>query len=245
MARSRRRVIHAVGGKFGLLLVALIALLLSTPLLAEGWVWNLVIGLFASVVLVASLQAARPGPASLWIGMFLALLDLAMGRLVFVEGGRWLVLLQAFLWLTSLAYVTVTILDAVFEKTSVDVESLQAALCVYLLLGLFWVYVFSLIELAAPGSFILRGERQLPWSDNASRRSEFLRFVLLSYSTLTSTRLGELTPATGFAILCACLESLSGHIYLAVVIARLVAMQVGQTIRDRAQDRARSDSTCD
>jgi hypothetical protein len=134
--RAGSWLLRAVGGKFGYLLVALIALLLSAPLVVEGWGWNLLLGLFASAVLVASLQAARPGRRSLRVGLALALADLGIGRLVLIEGGRWLVVLQAVLWLSTLVYVTFAILDAIFGREGVDVETLQAALCVYLLLGL-------------------------------------------------------------------------------------------------------------
>src|SRR5262249_15941787 len=113
--RAGSWVLRAVGGKFGSLLVALIALLLSTPLVVEGRGWNLLPGLFASAVLVASLQAARPGRRSLRLGLALALADLGIGRLVLVEGARWLVVVQAVLWLATLLYVTFTILDAIFR----------------------------------------------------------------------------------------------------------------------------------
>lgn len=96
--------LRSVGGRFGSLLCSLIALLLSAPLIVEGWGWNLLLGLSASGVLVAGLQAARPGGRSLRIGLALAAADLAIGRLVFLEGARWLVVLQAALWLSTLVY---------------------------------------------------------------------------------------------------------------------------------------------
>jgi hypothetical protein len=123
--------LRAVGGKFGALLIALVALLLSAPVIVEGWGWNLLLSLFASAVLLAGLQAARPSRRSFRIGLALAAADLGIGRLVFIAGTRWLVVMQAALWLAALIYVTVTILDAVFTRKSVDVETLQAALCVY------------------------------------------------------------------------------------------------------------------
>jgi hypothetical protein len=124
-----------------------------------------------------------------------------------------------------MGYVTFTILGAVFETKHVDVETLQAALCVYLLVGLIWAYLYDLIELAAPGSFRSQGAPMIAWSDDPSRRSEFLRLLILSYSKLTSSGSEDLAPATGFARISVCLEALSGQVYLAVVIARLVGMQ--------------------
>jgi len=234
--RAKSPLLRAAGGKFGYLLVALIALLLTAPLIVDGWFWNLLLGLFASVVLVAGLQAARPGRRSAMVGSILAVADLAIGRLVFIEGCRWLVVLQAGLWLSTLILVSIAILDAVFEMPSVDVGTLQAALCVYLLLGLIWVYLFALLELAAPGSFRSPARPLVSWSDDPSRRSEIMQLFILSYATLTSTRAGDLTPASGFASICCCLESLSGHFYLAVVIARLIAIHVRQTSPEKMSE---------
>ena len=73
MMRARPRLFQAFGGRFGFLLLALIALMLSTPLVVRGWAWDLLLGLFASVVLVACLCAARPGRDSLRLGLILGL----------------------------------------------------------------------------------------------------------------------------------------------------------------------------
>src|SRR5271157_6020369 len=78
--RARVHLIRAAGGKFGYLLMALIALLLSAPLLVDGRIWNLGLKLFASAVLVASLYAARPGRRSLTLGLILATIDLGVGQ---------------------------------------------------------------------------------------------------------------------------------------------------------------------
>src|SRR5208337_1338381 len=128
----------------------------------------------------------------------------------------WLVVMQAALWLAALIYVTVTILDAVFTRKSVDVETLQAALCVYLLLGLIWVWVYALIALAEPSSFRSQGVPQVAWTDAPSRRAEFMRLLVFSYSTLTSSGLGDFTTGNSFASICANLEALTAQIYLAV-----------------------------
>jgi hypothetical protein len=227
--------LRAVSGKFGHLLLALVALLVSSPMIVEGGLWDLLLRLFASAVLVASLQAARPGRRSLWIGLGLAVVDLVIGRLTLIAGARWLVVLQVALWLGTLIFVTIVILDAVFTSENVDAETVQAVLCAYLLLGLIWVFLYGLIDLADPSSFrLLRGVR-LVWSDGPTRRADFLRLLVFSYSTLTTSGFGDLAPASGFASICANLEALSGQVYLTVVIARVVGMQVERLHRRRTQ----------
>jgi hypothetical protein len=162
------------------------------------------------------------------VGLLLAVADFAIGRLAILEGGRWLLLLQIVLWLSILVFVTGTILEVIFESERVEIETLQAALCVHLLLGLLWAFVYALIEVAAPGSFLTERGPRIALADEQSRWAGFLRLLVFSYSALTTTGFGGLTPASSFASICANLEALTAQVYLAVVIARLVGIRAAQ-----------------
>jgi hypothetical protein len=224
-ARPKSKVLRAAGGRFGLLLVALIALMATTPLVLDQPRGNLLLGLFTDVALVASLHAAQPGRRALAVGIALAVADLLIGRLVHVEGGWWLVALQAALWLATLVFVVTMILETMFESEDVTIETLQASLCVYLLFGLMWVFIYSLIDLAAPGSFEHSGGAKAGWNDPHARRVEFMRLFTFSYATLSGSDYGGLSAANEFSAIASSLEAMMGQIYLAVVIARLVGIQ--------------------
>jgi hypothetical protein len=228
------RLLAAAGGKFGVLLVALVALMAAAPLIVAGPVSDAVLRLFTGAVLVASLHAARPGGKPVVVGLALALADLLIGRCTAHFGTRWLVLLQTVLWMSTLIYVTATILRAIFESREVTVETLLAALCVFLLIGLFWAFAFTLIELTLPGSFRATHGPGLAWADEQSRTTEFMRLFVLSCATLSGSNCAEIAPATGFASNAASLEAMTGQIYLAVVIARLVALHATPTPRGAA-----------
>ena len=76
---ARSRLLRAAERKFGLLLVALIALLASAPLIVDRPAGHIAFALFADAVLVASLHAARPGGSTLAVGLLLAVADFAIG----------------------------------------------------------------------------------------------------------------------------------------------------------------------
>jgi len=61
-----------------------------------------------------------------------------------------------------------------------------------------------------------------------------MRMFVFSYATLSGSGCAEIVPATGFASNAASLEAMTGQIYLAVVIARLVALHVTPTPRGTA-----------
>jgi hypothetical protein len=141
-------------------------------------------------------------------------------------GARWLVLLQTVLWLSTLIYVIATILRAIFASREVTVETLLAALCVFLLMGLLGAFAFTLIDLTLPGSFQALHGPGVVWADERSRATEFMRLFVFSYATLSGSNYAEVAPATGFARNAASLEAMTGQIYLAVVVARLVGLHV-------------------
>jgi hypothetical protein len=144
-----------------------------------------------------------------------------------IHGSRWLLFSQALLWMLAMAYVTVEILEWVLGRDEVGLETLQAAFCVYVLLGLIWAFLYVLVEVSAPGSFQMQQGPPVAWADVSSRRLHFVRLFIFSYATLTATGYGELTASGPFAEMLACLEAMTAQVYLAVVIARLVGMQVG------------------
>ena len=158
------------------------------------------------------------------IGLALALADYLIGRFTSLFGTRWLVLLQTVLWMSTLVYVMATILRAIFASREVTVETLLAALCIFLLMGLFWAFAFTLIDLTSPGSFRASEEPGLVWVDETSSATEFMRLFVFSYATLSGSNYAEIAPATGFACNAASLEAMTGQVYLAVVIARLVGL---------------------
>jgi hypothetical protein len=217
--------LSAAGGKFGLLLVALVALMGVAPLIPSP-MSEAVLTLFTGAVLVASLHAARPGGRPMAVGLALALADFLIGRCTAHFGTRCLVLLQTLLWLTTLIYVIATILRAVFASREVTVETLLAALCFFLLIGLFGAFAFTLIDLAFPGAFRASHGPGLVWADERSRATGFMRPFVFSYATLSEANYADIAPATGFARNSASLEAMTGQIFLAVVAAPLVGLHV-------------------
>jgi len=106
-------------------------------------------------------------------------------------------------------------------------DTLYQAVSVYLLLGLVGAMAYALLEVVNPGSF--------HFGDNTIASDARLdRFLGFSFTTLTTLGYGNISPATPKADALATFQAVAGQIYIAVVIARLVAIEIGQ--------RSRSDS---
>jgi hypothetical protein len=93
---------------------------------------------------------------------------------------------------------------------------LYISVSLYLLLGIFYFAVFNLLDTLHPGSFVYAGIS----ADNQIRRYSHLYFSL---ATLTTLGYGDIVPATPFARILSVLEAVTGVLYIAITVARLVA----------------------
>ncbi len=224
--RASNWMARVFGGRFGLLMILLLFQLLMTPIFIDNNRSQTLLALFGSAVMIASIHAARPAGRAWTVGIVLAVADFLIGRIVAMPGARWLVAVQAALWISSMLFVIKAILDVIFSRgNKVSVETLQAALCVYLLAGLLWTYFYASMDLVIPNGFLSHGEPRSMWVDDATRHRYFLQFLLFSFATQSAAPYDGLAPGTGFTNMCSFLQAMTSQIYLAVVIARLVGIQ--------------------
>jgi hypothetical protein len=98
-------------------------------------------------------------------------------------------------------------------------------MCAYLLLGMVWAMVFSLIEILAPGSF-LHGGQPLVAILSETRQPPISGFIYYSFVTLTTLGYGDITPNSSPAAAFSSLEAVTGQFYIAILVARLVALHI-------------------
>ena len=113
-----------------------------------------------------------------------------------------------------LIFAPLVILRHIATHTSVTGETILGAICVYLLYGMSFAFVFILVGVGSPSGFFGSGHQ-------GNTTSNYLFF---SYTTLTTVGYGNLVPATQLGQSLAMLEALSGQIFLVIVVARLVAL---------------------
>ena len=99
------------------------------------------------------------------------------------------------------------------RSTKVDAEHIYAALSAYMLAGIFFGVVYHSVESVWPGSFNIAGAQ-----------GEFPLFdaMYFSFVTLATLGYGDLLPVSEVARGLAVIEAVSGQLFLAVMIARLV-----------------------
>jgi voltage-gated potassium channel len=122
-----------------------------------------------------------------------------------------------FLVALLLAMTGLAILGRILRHRHVSIETMFGAVCVYILIGLFFSSLFIGIALSSAahhlGPFLAQ-----PGPHNSSD------YVYLSFVTLTTVGFGDLTPYTDLARSVVVLEALIGQIFLVTLVARLVTL---------------------
>jgi len=118
--------------------------------------------------------------------------------------------------LTATLMIALVLLAQVFREGPVTSYRVQGAIAVYLLFGAGWAHAYHLTAILHPGSF------NAPAGDMNSP----LDWTYFSFVTLSTVGYGDVTPVRPIARMLAVGEALTGQLYLAVLIARLVAMEV-------------------
>jgi hypothetical protein len=99
------------------------------------------------------------------------------------------------------------------QKQRVSIEALLGALCVYLLLGMFYSFVFGALDR-------LGGEQFFAQPGTVATTSTCLYF---SFTTLTTVGYGDLTAATNLGHTLSASEALLGQVYLVTVLSLIVS----------------------
>jgi hypothetical protein len=113
----------------------------------------------------------------------------------------------------------------VSREGPVTAHRIRGAIALYLLIAMLFAFLYGLIESLAPGSFNMPGD----WSRAASSSGE--AFYYFSIVTLTTVGFGDITAVHPFVRSLVMLEALIGQLYPAILLARLVTLEL-ETRRD-------------
>ena len=107
----------------------------------------------------------------------------------------------------------VAISRRIFAQRFISTETVLGAICVYLLIGFSFSFIYSGVAYVS-GTPFFAGLSEASSND----------YLFFSYSTLTTVGYGNLVPVGSIGQTFAMLEALFGQIYLVIVVARLVSL---------------------
>jgi len=108
--------------------------------------------------------------------------------------------------------VASTVAFGIVDQGEVNAQSVTGAICVYLLLGLMFTFLYGAVAALGSGPFFTNGT-----DGTLSLRLYF------SYVTLATVGYGDYTPKGDLGHMLAVIEALLGQLYLVTVVALLVS----------------------
>mgnify|MGYP001813708678 FL=1 len=106
---------------------------------------------------------------------------------------------------------------------SVDLNKLIGTVALYLMIGLIWAVLYTMVLIVWPDAF--HGIESGNWYDNLAETTYF------SFVTLTTLGYGDISPARPIAEVLVVLEAVIGMFYVATVVASLVGAMISRRSR--------------
>ncbi|HYW80703.1 MAG TPA: potassium channel family protein [Thermoguttaceae bacterium] len=220
------------GRKYVVLLSSVVLLIVLYPILRSQHFDKESLNILLSLVLAAAIfalsQRRRPFLLALVLGI--PALSLTWGPNVAGAASETvygsLVVVRFCAHLILLSYAAILILYDVLHGGPVTADKLCGSMCVYLLIGVIWAVLYSLIEYDSPGSFAVTQAALALDARNGSGYEAFATLEYFSFVTLTTLGFGDVTPASSAARTLTSFEAVLGQLYLAVMIARLVGLHI-------------------
>jgi hypothetical protein len=215
------------------LLALLTAAFVLLPFLLENEAVGASVRIAIEIMLIGLVLRLNVGRTVVAFVIGIAVLDAIADWTASFHSVPALTLVRLALALGFFGTVAVLIGSTVWRQRDVGAESILAIVAVYLLLGLCWALAFSIVEYLQPGSFQNICEARVGEIGCRAEIADFPRAYYFSFVTLTTLGYGDVVPVSRAAEGVAAMASVSGQLFIAILIARIVGMYIAQQSVER------------
>lgn len=196
-------------------LLALIMAAFAIEGIAEPGRWELVLlTALLAATLMTSLRVAdarrgwrRAAGIILLALVALSLADALTGNV----NERWARLANALLVALAPGAIVVGLVRRLRQTRAVTVEAVIGVVCVYVLLGLFYSFLYGFVDRVSGAPFFA-----------GAQQATIARCLYFSFTTLSTVGYGDLTAGTNLGKTLAVSEALFGQVYLVTVVSLIV-----------------------
>jgi Ion channel len=202
-----------------LLVMLVVTLFVVTPLASSAMIGSEIMLCFLAALTITGAAVVSARRSVVIVVMVLAAAGIALDWAAHFEYQIWLRILDYLVRLAFALLLAVIVTVQVFRRENVTHHRVQGAICVYLLAGLAWSYSFDLLFLLDHSAFRVAQV----YNAVSAQRGMFRYF---SFATLTTLGDGGIRPVSPIARSLGILEALFGQLYPAVMIARLISLEL-------------------
>ena len=201
-----------------LLLISIVLFFVLAPLLEDRKVGGLMLILTLYATLVAATSKLAEQKILLWTAIPIASSSMILLLASHIWPNRPLLVSSSLVLTIFLLLVSVSLFAYLGKRGKISTDRLLVSVSLYFLIGLTWFSLYNLINLLEPGSF---AEAGVPLTD----KPHWSTMLYFSLVTLTTVGYGDVLAIKPSARIFATLEAAAGVLYVAITVARLVALQ--------------------
>jgi hypothetical protein len=206
------------------LLVVQLAGVLLYPSMDDSTAGRAGFSLFGLLVLALTVLAVRATPFLTWVAMLVALPSVALLAVSVFVNHPDLVVWSGGFEMVLYFYAAISMLAYMLHDEHVTTDELFAIPAVFTLMAWAFAYLFVVVQALDAHAFVPTGAGQ--------EARSWMDLLFLSFTTLSSTGLSDITPISGHGRSVVMLEQVAGVFYIAMVVTRLVALR-GQRSQPR------------
>ena len=203
--------------------MASIIILLILSAVLEGTKYGyIVLNTASTIVFVLGVYTASRSKRNVIILIILGL-PLLLSEWVFTKSPE-----TIFASVLFFLFIIGTIMDHILHTEEVTIDTLYGAACAFLLLGLLWASIYGFLEYVSPGIIFVTNNTDIV--DNLTSNE----IIYYSYTTLTTLGYGDITSLTPEGRIVSVLEAIVGQLFLAFLVARLVAIYTANALKKKS-----------
>ncbi len=211
---------HRAKNRFGILLSFFLAELLSTPLFEGSNAAGYAADFFFFLVLAAAAFSIRES-RFFKLAIVFGAAAMAGETSSFIIDRISLLIATNFVSCAFLGIVTLQIGVNVAQQREIRADTVMGGLCVYVLMGIFWMVLYVNLELLSPGSFNFGVH-----GSNLRMDVFYSLLFYYSYVTLLTIGYGDVVPMSHMAQTLTVLEGIIGQFYLIFFMASIVGLYI-------------------
>jgi len=210
---------HRGQNKFLYLLAAQVSLIVLFPFLAKPGLAIVIFRLLSTLSFLAAVYAVSEKRVQWITGLVLAVPAAVLNTVFsFHPGALTLAVPSLGFTLLFLSFTLIALLRAVLRTQRVTLDTIYGALSVYLQMAFAWGIAYLLLETIQPGGLSMDVVR------HPNHTVDWFDCMFYSFVTLTSLGYGDMVPISAQCRSLSVLEAVSGIMYVAVLVARLVGL---------------------
>jgi hypothetical protein len=200
------------------LLAAQLAGVLLYPLMVGSDVGRSLFSVFGIAILGLVVLAVRSSPGLTWVSVLLGLPATVLLLIQASTGSDDLLPYSSAFEALLYFYAAGALIAYMLADRVVTRDELFAIGATFTLVAWAFAYTYTVCQAVVPGSFTAA-------VDPTGERS-WMELLFLSFTTLSSTGLGDVVPVKPFARSLVMIEMLAGVAYIAIVVSRLIGLMI-------------------